>query len=89
MALVLVYENEGVTWLSSTQLLGSWTYTKLVIIIHLHPSWPDTCAEHLAVSQSDTELTFHSLIAWQLAPMAYYAYMGAASFTNKPLASRL
>ena len=86
MALVLVYENEGVTWLSSTQLLGSWTCIKLVVIIRLYPSWPDTtmCAEHLAVSQSDTKLTFHSLIAWQWTPMAYCAYMGAVSFHSKP-----
>ena len=85
MALVLVYENEGVIWLSSTQLLGSCTCIKLVVIIRLHPSWPDTtmCAEHLAVSR-DPKLTFHSLIAWQLTPMAYYAYMGAVSFHSKP-----
>ena len=28
MALMLVYEIEEVTWLSSTQLLGSWTCIK-------------------------------------------------------------
>ena len=89
MALVLVYENQGVAWLSSTQLLGSWTCIELVAIIRLYPSWrrprPSHGAEHLAVShESDTKLTFHSLIAWQWTPMAYCAYMGAASFHSKP-----
>ena len=59
MALVLVYENEGVTWLSSTQLLGSWTCIKLVVMHGHHPfasimaRHGTVFADHLAVSNGD------------------------------------
>ena len=84
MTLVLVYaENEGVAWLSRTCI-------KLGVMHGHHPFASviglrmNVCADHLAVSQGDTELTFHFLIACQLTPMAYCAYMGAVSFHGKP-----
>ena len=86
MALVLVYGNEGVAWLSRTQLLESWTCIKLVVM-HGHHPFASIMARHdcaPAVSQGDTELTFYSVIAWQLNPMAYCAYMGAGLFLSKP-----
>ena len=64
-------------WRAGLVFMHAWASS-----VCIHHGQARLCARR--VSQGDTELTFYSVIAWQLNPMAYCAYMGAGLFLSKP-----